>query len=208
MKNPELNLKKSLAHLKRDKRLASVIKKHKLGKDTWDRRPSEAFESLVRSIIYQQISGKAAQSILNKFKELFKGKNFPKPEGVLKISEGKLRSAGLSGQKVSYIIDLARKFKEGIINPKNFHLLSDEEIIEHLVQVKGIGRWTAHMFLMFTLKRPDVLPTGDLGVQKGFRKLFKLKKLPSPSDMEKLARKWEGHRTVASLYLWRIVDDR
>lgn len=194
-----------MRHLKADKRLVNVIKKHGPIKPEFN-KTKDPFQSLLKSIIYQQISGKAADSILKKFLGLFPKKKFPSPDDVLKIKFEKLRGAGLSSQKATYIKDLAKKFKDGSVSSKNFHKMSDGEIIEHLTLIKGIGVWTAQMFLMFTLNRPDILPTGDLGIQKGFQKLFGLKKLPSPNEMERLAEKWRGHKTVASLYLWRITD--
>src|SRR3989344_86297 len=198
--------KASIQFLKRDKYLGAFIKRH--GPIT-HRRPHRggAFQSLAEAIVYQQLSGKAAGTILKRFVALFPKTTFPSPEQVLKIKTEKLRSAGLSGQKASYVKDLAAKFKDGTINPKLFSKMSDAEIIEHVVKVKGIGEWTAQMFLMFTLARPDVLPTGDLGIQKGFQKLFGLKKKPSPKQMKKLAEGWTGHRTVACFYLWRLLDE-
>ena len=144
---------------------------------------------------------------MGRFVALFPNTKFPAPEAVLKIKVEKLRAAGLSGQKASYLKDLAAKFKDGTINPKLFKKMNDADIIAHVVAVKGIGEWTAQMFLMFTLHRPDVLPTGDLGVQKGFMRLFKLRAKPSPAQMERLARVWAGHRTLACMYLWRLVDE-
>lgn len=175
----------------------------------WFRRKhtQKPFQALCESIIYQQLSGKAAGTILNRFVALFPNKKFPSPKQVLKIKVEKLRAAGLSGQKASYLKDLAQKFKDGTINPALFKRMDDQEIIEHVVRVKGIGEWTAQMFLMFTLHRPDVLPTGDLGIQKGFQRLFKLRAKPSPHQMEKLARPWAGHRTLACMYLWRLMDE-
>jgi len=195
----------SIRRLSRDKHLGAFIKRHGPLKQ---RRPHAggAFQALAESIIYQQLSGKAAGTILGRFVALYKGKTFPTPEDVLKTKMPKLRSVGLSGQKASYLKDLAAKFKDGTIDPKRFSHMTDTEIIEHVTAVKGIGDWTAHMFLMFTLARPDVLPTGDLGIQKGFQKLFNLRAKPSPERMEKLARPWLGHRTVASMYLWRMLD--
>lgn len=195
----------SIKHLKKDRHLGAFIKRH--GPIT-HRRPHAggAFQSLAESIIYQQLSGKAAGTILKRFIALFPGK-FPTPGQVLKTKTEKLRSAGLSGQKARYLKDLALKFTDGTIAPKKFSTMTDVEIIEHVTAVKGIGEWTAHMFLMFMLARPDVLPTGDLGIQKGFQKLFNLKKLPSPKEMQKLAEGWTGHRTVACMYLWRLVDE-
>lgn len=170
------------------------------------KRPKKAFESLLHSIIYQQLSGKAAATILRRFLELFPSTSFPTPQQVLQLTDAEFKSAGVSGQKMSYIRDLAHRFLDGTIEPKKFPKMSDEEIRQDLVVVKGIGTWTADMFLMFTLYRPNVLPTGDLGIQKGFQKVFKMKTLPDAKKMEKLAQKWEPYRTVACWYLWRAVD--
>lgn len=166
------------------------------------KRPSNPFHSLIRSIISQQVSTKAAASILTKFKSLFKDR-FPTPQEVLAKSEDELRSAGLSHSKAIYIRDLAIKFTDGTISPRKFPHMSNEEIVEHLVRVKGIGVWTAHMFLLFTLKRPDILPTLDLAIKKGFQVVYGLKKMPEHSQMEKLARPWRKHASLASLYLWK-----
>ena len=165
------------------------------------------FQSLAESIVYQQLSGKAAATIVKRFVALFPGKKFPAPDDVLKINIKKLRSAGLSAQKASSIKDLATKCKDGTIEPKKFKGMSDAQIIEHVVRVKGIGEWTAQMFLMFTLGRPDVLPTGDLGIQKAIQKLFTLRTKPSPEKMQRLAQSWAGHRTLACFYLWRLLDE-
>lgn len=211
-KNPHTD---SIKHLSKDKHLGAFIKKH--GPITFRREHSmDAFQSLAEAIVYQQLSGKAAATILARFVALFnptspkasKGKTFPSPEEVLKIKIEKLRAAGLSGQKASYLKDLAAKFKDGTINPLLFHAMSDAEIIEHVIAVKGIGEWTAQMFLMFTLARADVLPTGDLGIQKAMQKLFHLRQRPAPAQMEKLAKCWAGHRTVACFYLWRTLDKK
>lgn len=165
------------------------------------------FQSLVRSIIYQQLSGKAAGSILNKFVLLFKPKKFPIPKDVLKLTDKQFKSAGVSAQKAGYLRDLSTKFLDGTINPKNFHKMSDYEIQEHLVQVKGIGTWTAHMFLIFALNRPDILPTGDLAIRKGFMKAFGLRSVPSHEKMVSLAQPHVGERTYLSLHLWGIMDE-
>jgi len=194
----------SIVFLRKDKRLGKFVKQH--GPIEHRREHSmDAFQSLAEAIIYQQLSGKAAATILKRFIALFPGK-FPTPAQVLKIKTEKLRTAGVSGQKASYLKDLALKFTDGTIDERKFHNMSDEEITEHVTAVKGIGTWTAHMFLMFTLARPDVLPTGDLGIQKGFKKLFGLRSLPSPERMILLSNPWKGHRTVACMYLWRYVD--
>ncbi|MBY0293862.1 DNA-3-methyladenine glycosylase [Patescibacteria group bacterium] len=194
----------SLKVLKKDTRFAGLIKKH--GAPALNER-GNPFHSLVRSIIYQQVTGKAAATILARFEALFPGKKFPTPEEVLAMPLEKLRAAGLSSQKSSYIQDLAEKFVDGSVQHKKFKKMTNEEVIEHVTAVKGIGVWTAHMFLMFTLGRLDVLPTGDLGIQKGFQILYGLKKLPTHEQMEKLAKDWRPHASVASWYLWRVADE-
>jgi DNA-3-methyladenine glycosylase II len=193
----------SLAHLRKDDRLKKIHLKVRKPPFT---RPADPFESLVRSIIYQQLSGKAAGTILNRFLELFGGR-YPTPQELLKIKDAQFRKAGVSAQKTKYLRDLAERFIDGTINPKNFHKMTDDEIREHLIVVKGVGRWTADMFLMFTLYRPDVFPTGDLGIQKGFQKLFNLRTLPDAKKMERLAKSWAPYRTVASWYLWELIDN-
>lgn len=201
----------SLKVLGKDKRFVALIKKHgeaKLGREA---RP---FEALIRSIVYQQVSGKAAATIFKRFTELFGpstklgvNRKFPTPEEVLAMPLQKLRAAGLSSQKSSYIKDLAEKFVDGTVQHKKFKKMTNEEVITHVTAVKGIGVWTAHMFLMFTLERLDVLPTGDLGVQKGFQIFYGLKKLPTPDQMEKLAKDWREHASIASWYMWRLADE-
>ena len=180
------------------------INKRKLRKLEPTKNP---FQSLVRSIIYQQLSGKAAGSILNKFVLLFKPRKFPRPKDVLKLTDAQFKSAGVSVQKASYLRDLSAKFLDGTINPKKFSKMSDAEIEEHLVRVKGVGVWTAHMFLIFALNRPDILPTGDLAIRKGFMKAFSLRTIPSHAKMVKLAQAHAGERTYLSLHLWGIMDD-
>lgn len=197
----------SREHLLKDAHLGAFIKSHG---PLEHRRPHRggAFQSLAEAIIYQQLSGKAADTINTRFKNLWPKKKFPTPDDVLKIQLEKLRSVGLSGQKSAYLKDLAKKFKDGTINEKNFKHMTDAEIVAHLTAVKGVGLWTAQMFLMFTLGRPDVLPTGDLAIQKAFKKVFNLRALPTPERMEKLSRVWIGHRTVACFYLWRMMDTK
>ena len=196
-------LKKALKHLNQDARLASVIPRlaaPEIGEG------GDTFAALCRSIIYQQLSGKAAGTIHERFLLLFPKKK-PTPKLLLKHEREVLRAAGLSNQKTDYLYDLSRKFVEGFIKPEKFPEMTDEEIREHLVAVKGIGVWTADMFLMFTLGRLDVLPTLDLGIKKGFKKLFKLKELPDATKMEKLAKTWHPYCTIASCYLWRLADE-
>lgn len=200
----------SLKLLRKDKRFADLIKVH--GKPELT-RGKNLFQALVRSIVYQQLSGNAAATIYGRFVGLFNKPNtpsnklkFPKPEKVLKIDFVKLRSAGLSGQKATYIQDLALKFTDGTIKHKQLYKMSSEEVTKHLTQVKGVGVWTVHMLQIFTLGRPDVLPVGDLGIQKGFQIVYNLKKLPAAKEMEALAKPWRDHASVASWYLWRAAD--
>ena len=162
------------------------------------------FSSVAEAIVYQQLNGKAAVTIFNRFVALA-GEPLT-PEGILKLSDEQLRSVGLSKQKSSYLKDLAAKTSAGLLNFAQLPEMTDEEVIQHLTQVKGIGVWTAHMFLMFSLRRPNVLPTGDYGVQMAIRKHYKKRKLPKPKDMEKIARLWEPYRSVACWYMWRSLD--
>jgi DNA-3-methyladenine glycosylase II len=162
------------------------------------------FASVAEAIVYQQLNGKAAVTIFNRFVAL--AGDPLTPEGILKLSDAQLRAVGLSKQKSSYLKDLAKKTSDGLLNFARLPEMTDEEVIEHLTQVKGIGEWTAHMFLMFSLRRPDVLPTGDYGVQVAIKKHYKKRKLPKPKDMEKIARAWEPYRSVACWYMWRSLD--
>ena len=162
------------------------------------------FASLAEAIVYQQLHGKAATTIFKRVTDLA---GLPlTPQGILKLSEAQLRGAGLSKQKLSYLRDLAEKTRSGEVQFERFSQLSDEEVIRQLTQIKGIGQWTAHMFLMFSLRRPNVLPTGDLGIQMAIRKHYRKRKLPKPAQMEKIARAWEPYRSVACWYLWRSMD--
>ena len=195
----------SVKALKKDRRFARLIKKHGFPDLEHGKNP---FQALVRSIVHQQLSGKAAETIYNRFVSLFeKSRGFPSPDMVGKMPVHKLRSAGLSAQKALYIHDLAEKFSKGVIEHKKFHRMTSEEIIAHLTEVKGVGVWTVHMFLIFTLNRLDVLPTGDLGIRKGFQIVYKLSDLPDHKTMENLAKPWREHATVASWYLWRVADE-
>jgi DNA-3-methyladenine glycosylase II len=162
------------------------------------------FHSLAEAIVYQQLNGKAAVTIFKRFAALA-GEPLT-PEGILKLSAAQMRAVGLSKQKSSYMRDLAERTHRGELDFAGLPNQSDEEVIKHLTQVKGIGVWTAQMFLMFTLKRPNVLPTGDLGVQMAIKKHYKKRKLPKPAQMEKVAKPWEPYRSIACWYLWRSLD--
>jgi DNA-3-methyladenine glycosylase II len=162
------------------------------------------FSSLAEAIVYQQLNGKAALTIFKRFSDM--AGDPLTPEGILKLDDEQLRSVGLSKQKSSYLKDLAAKTASGLLDFNNLHELPDEEVIKHLTQVKGIGVWTAHMFLIFSLRRPNVLPTGDYGVQVAVKKHYRKRKLPKPKDIEKIAQAWEPFRSVACWYMWRSLD--
>ena len=162
------------------------------------------FHSLAESILYQQLNGKAAETILRRFTQA--AGDPLTPEGILKLSEQQMRAVGLSKQKSSYLRDLAQKTQSGALDFEKLAHMTEADIIEHLTQVKGVGVWTAHMFLMFTMRRPDVLPTGDYGIQVAIKKHYRKRKLPKPKDMEKIAKAWSPYRSVACWYLWRSLD--
>jgi DNA-3-methyladenine glycosylase II len=162
------------------------------------------FSSLAEAIVYQQLNGRAAETIFQRFTML--AGNPPTPEGILQLSDAQLRSVGLSKQKTAYVKDLAEKTLAGRLDFSRLPGLTDEEVIAHLTQVKGIGVWTAHMFLIFSLQRPDVLPTGDYGVRMAMQKHYKKRRLPQPKDMEKIAQAWAPYRSIACWYLWRSLD--
>jgi DNA-3-methyladenine glycosylase II len=162
------------------------------------------FSSLAEAIVYQQLNGKAAETIFKRFATLA-GQPLT-PEGILKLSDEQLRGVGLSKQKSAYLKDLAQKTAAGVLDFSKLPELPDEEVIEHLTQVKGIGVWTAHMFLIFSLRRLNVLPTGDYGVQMALKRHYRKRKLPKPKDIEKIARAWEPYRSVACWYMWRSLD--
>jgi DNA-3-methyladenine glycosylase II len=162
------------------------------------------FVSVAEAIVYQQLNGKAAATIFERFAALA-GKPLT-PQGILKLTDAELRGVGLSKQKSSYLKDLATKTAEGLLDFGKLGDLPDDEVIQHLTQVKGIGVWTAHMFLMFSLRRPNVLPTGDYGIQMAMKKHYKKRKLPKPKDMEKIARAWDPYRSLACWYMWRSLD--
>jgi len=163
------------------------------------------FEALVRSIVYQQLSGRVASVILGRLIAMLPGGNVT-PEAILKLTPVRMRKAGLSKQKTAYIRDLARKTKKGHVKFETLADLPDHEVIEHLTQVKGIGVWTAHMFLIFALRRPDILATGDLGVRVAIRKAYQLEELPLPAQIEELALSWRPYASVAMWYLWRSLE--
>jgi DNA-3-methyladenine glycosylase II len=166
------------------------------------------FQSLVHAIIHQQLNGKAAGTILGRFLALFGGDGFPAPEAVLNHSPERLRSAGLSRPKTSYVLGIAQKAMDGHIPTLDeCDRMTDAEILERLTSIKGVGRWTAEMLLIFNLGRPDVLPVHDLGVRKGFQVAYAKRKLPEPDQLARYGARWAPYRTTAACYLWRAADD-
>jgi DNA-3-methyladenine glycosylase II len=206
MKAPASDFSASVTHLKKDKYFKVLIKQYGPPELESYHGKMNIFQALLRSIVYQQLSGKAAATILTRVTALFPdGK--PTPETLLKISTPRLRKAGLSRGKVIYVRDLAKKTLNGTIEQKKFTRMTSQEIIDHLVAVKGIGQWTAHMLLIFTLHRIDILPTGDLAIRKGFQSVYGLDKMPTVKEMEVLAKDWREHASIASWYLWRVADE-
>jgi DNA-3-methyladenine glycosylase II len=203
VKKPDFSA--SLAVLRRHKEFRVLIERH--GPPDLVRYYGRRgiFETLLRSIIGQQVSRAAARAIHARVSALYPGGK-PTPALVAKTPPAKLRKAGLSAQKVLYLKDLARHFADGKLE-KSIRRMGSADIVETLVAVKGVGVWTVQMLLIFTLHRPDILPTDDLGIKKGFQKVFKLNALPTKREMEALATPWLPHSTVASWYLWRSLDE-
>lgn len=159
------------------------------------------FDTLVRSIVYQQISGNVASAILGRLEV-----HGTEPEHLLALADEPMRAAGLSRQKISYLRDLAERTIRGEIDFANVHKLDDDAVIEHLTVVKGVGVWTAQMFLIFALRRPDVLPTGDLGVRSAIKRAYELEELPTPSQVEEIGTPWRPWASIAVWYLWRSLE--
>jgi 3-methyladenine DNA glycosylase/8-oxoguanine DNA glycosylase len=197
--------RKARAHLRRvDPVIARVMQSvgpYRPG----DRTGGTHFLALIRAIVYQQLSGKAAATILNRFLALFPNAE-PTSEGILALSDEQLRAVGLSRQKSGYLRDLATKVQSGALPLDHVHELSDADLITHLVQVKGIGRWTAQMFLMFKLGRVDVLPELDLGIQNAIKRAYRKRKC-TPKDVLRIGAKWSPYSSIACWYLWRSLDN-
>jgi DNA-3-methyladenine glycosylase II len=194
----------ALRHLRKvDPELRGLITRH--GPPSF-RRTRDAFGSLCRAIISQQLSGSAASTIYGRFLDLFDGAS-PRPAQVLAVTPERLRAVGLSRGKASFLHDLSAHFTDGRLDPRRFGRASDADIAAALLAVKGIGPWSVDMFMMFGLVRPDVLPVGDLGVRKGMRLHFGLRALPEAVRMQKLAEPWRPFRSVASWYMWRRVEE-
>ncbi len=195
-------MKKALTHLKNsDVILASIITRVGPYRMTY-RDPS--FEALARAIVFQQLSTKAASTIYARFQEAAGGQ--VTPEAIHNLTVGEMRRAGLSKQKIGYIRDLAGHALEGKLVFEQLHAMPDEEVIEVLTDIKGIGVWTAHMFLMFALRRPNVLPVGDFGIRSAIKRAYNKRALPKPKHIEKIAKSWHPYCSVASWYLWRSLE--
>jgi DNA-3-methyladenine glycosylase II len=164
----------------------------------------DAYGALLRTVVGQQISSKAARSIYERVLGLFGGRT-PTPSQLLAVDEADLRGAGLSGRKVEYIRDLAAHVESGELELDRLEELSDEEVIEKIVAVRGFGRWSAEMFLIFHLERPDVLADGDLGIRKAVQLLEGLEEMPSPSEVSVIGERWRPNRSLASIYLWESL---
>ena len=199
--------RRAITHLRRvDPKLAAVI--DRVGRCTFapqDGDEGTHFAAVARSIVYQQLSGKAAATIYGRFTALF-DTGVPSAAPLLEIPDETLRSVGLSRQKTAYLKDLAARVHAEELAIERLHELGDDEIIAMLTSIKGIGRWTAQMFLMFRLGRPDVLPDLDLGIQKGIQRAYRMRKLPTPKRVLEVGAKWAPYRTIASWYLWRSLD--
>ena len=194
----------ALTHLRAaDPRLVAAIDRH--GPPTISPR-KDPVQSLARAIVSQQLSTRAADTIWGRFVALYPKAKFPAPTALLATEDTALRAVGLSGAKAAAIKDLARHVLEGKVVPAKLAKLPDAEVAEMLIQVRGIGPWSVDMFLMFFLARPDVLPVGDLGIKKGMQLHFGLRKLPEADRMVKLAAPWRPFRTIASWYMWRLLE--
>ncbi len=196
-------MQEAIEHLRAsDPVLAAII--DRVGEYRIMFRPPD-FETLVKSIIYQQLSGRVAQVIFERLAGAMNGSGLT-PEGILRLRPARMRSLGLSRQKVLYIRDLARMTRDGKVLFNKLPALADTDVIESLTQVRGVGVWTAHMFLIFALRRANVLPVGDLGIRAAIRKAYGLADLPTPAEVERIGAPWHPYRTVASWYLWRSIE--
>lgn len=195
-------IEKAINHLSKIKEFQILIDKNPI---PMFKKNDNYFDALSKSIIYQQLSGKVAKIIYHRFISLFK-QNSPNAKECLKLSIKDLKGIGLSRQKISYINNLSEFFIENN-NLIDFNKLTDEEIAKKLLSIKGIGPWTVDMFMMFTMLKVDILPLGDLGIKKAIQKLYKLQNLPSDKLMIEKSLKWKPYRTIASCYLWTLVDD-
>lgn len=196
----------AIRHLRvADPALAAVIDAHEPPVFQCPHRP---FHSLVRSILYQQLAFKAAASVYSRFLSLLGGEAGVAPDAVLALTPHQLRQIGVSPRKASYLHDLARKYADGILSDSAVVNMDDRSLAAMLTMVKGIGAWSVHMFMIFSLARPDVLPSADLGVRKGVQMLYALEDVPRPSQMDKLCERWRPYRSVGAWYMWRLIESK
>ena len=200
-----MDIEAGIDFLKRDNNMKILIDKFGSPNFTIGQ---DYFQSLLRSIVFQQLSGRAAQTIYERFIKLIPKTSNLCPNEVLKLNNDDMRKSGLSFQKINYVMNLADYFENNSFKKKDVERMTDEEISKELTQIKGIGQWTVDMFLMFTLNRADILPYKDLGIQKGIMKILNKKIIPSKKEMENCSKKWRPFRTIACWYLWRMTDDK
>jgi DNA-3-methyladenine glycosylase II len=196
-----MTVKDPVGILRKDPLLTDII--DIVGDYTLKKR-NHHFSVLVESIISQQLATSAAEAIFKRFKDLYP--KFPTASEILSTRKSKLRLVGLSGMKIEYLKDLARHVEQGRLDMKSLGKMSDEDVIASLTQVKGIGRWTAEMFLIFSLGRQDVFPADDLGLRKGVQRVFSLPDIPKPKEVEKIGQRWKPHRTIVTWYLWKSLQ--
>lgn len=190
-------------HLRRvDLRLARII--DQVGPCTLQPR-GRIYHSLFRAVLYQQLAGSAAAAIERRVCVLLGGR-IPPPADFLRVPDGRLLLAGVSRRKLAYLRDLASAFADGWLRPRALVRLSDDDLVRAVTTVRGVGEWTAHVLLIFSLGRPDVLPVGDYGVRKGMQRLYRLRRLPEPRTMERIAAPWRPYRSIGSWYIWRSID--
>jgi DNA-3-methyladenine glycosylase II len=200
--------RKAIATLREDPVMAALIDDHSalVRADLRRERAGDAYGALLRSIVGQQLSTKAASTIYGRMLELFGG-HAPTPRQLLEADPDAIRAAGLSRPKIAYLRDLAQHVEEGTLELERLPELPDEEVTAQLTAIKGLGQWTADMFLMFHLGRPDILPVGDQGIRRAVQVQYRMRKLPDPKRLERVARPWRPYRTLACLYLWSSLDN-
>jgi DNA-3-methyladenine glycosylase II len=188
--------------------IARLVEEHGalVRRDLKRERPGDAYGALLRSIVGQQLSTKAASTIYGRLTDIFGG-HAPTPRQLLRADPDDIRAAGLSRPKIAYLRDLARHVEDGELELARLPELPDEEVAQQLTAIKGLGQWTADMFLMFHLRRPDVLPVGDQGIRRAVQIEYRMRKLPDPKRLERVARPWRPYRTLACLYLWSSLDN-
>ena len=202
-RRPAFAASDAIRHLSsRDPRLGKIIES--VGAYSIEIRP-QPFRSLVEAIIYQQLAGRAADTIFGRFLKIYGGR-FPSPGRIVSTSNPALRAAGLSRQKIEYSNDLASRVSDKSLNLRQLSGMDDAQVVEQLIQVKGIGRWTADMFLIFCLNRQDVLPVGDLGLRRAMMITYRLSELPSPAMMQEIGTVWKPYSSVATWYLWKSLE--